>query len=586
MNYKLRSERNKDLSITEQIFLNRGFALEDINHFLNTTQDDVLSPDTIAHMRDGAQMLIKHISANDNIFIQIDSDCDGFTSAALLINYLHRHFPYFVENYVQYRVQDGKEHGIILKNVPKGTKLVIAPDSSSNDYTEHQILKEHDIDVLVIDHHLAEKVSEYACVINNQLCDYPTKSLSGVGMVYKFCSYIDELLKVDTVNDYLDLVAVGMVGDMMDMRDFETKYLITEGVARIRNPHIKLRCMTNEYSIGPELTPFGISFYIAPFINAINRSGTFDEKMLVFESMLEYKAYDEIPSTKRGCKGQLETRVEQAIRTSNNVKNRQGRVEEAASEILEQLIQENNLLQNRLLIITIPPEMAVDSSIVGLAANQIANKYMRPTLILNELELGTTKFWSGSGRNFANSPLSRFKTFLSFTDLCDFVEGHEGAFGVSIKQTNLPKLIEKTNEQLANIDFTPTYLVDFEFQFNDPYNLRNAILDIGALKKHWGQGIEEPLIIVKNIKITNNNLTLYEKGPTLKIALPEDISGMGVELMKFRSSEEEYNSLYSESGCVTINVIGTCEINSWHGNLKPQITIKDYEIIGKDAYYF
>ena len=43
----------------------------------------------------------------------------------------------------------------------------------------------------------ADMISTDACVINNQLCDYPTKSLSGVGMVYKFCSYIDELLNVD-----------------------------------------------------------------------------------------------------------------------------------------------------------------------------------------------------------------------------------------------------------------------------------------------------------------------------------------------------------------------------------------------------
>ena len=41
------------------------------------------------------------------------------------------------------------------------------------------------IDVLVIDHHQAEKLSEYACVVNNQLCNYPTKSLSGVGLYIK-----------------------------------------------------------------------------------------------------------------------------------------------------------------------------------------------------------------------------------------------------------------------------------------------------------------------------------------------------------------------------------------------------------------
>ena len=83
-------------------------------------------------------------------------------------------------------------------------KLVIAPDSSSNDYEVHKELAERGIDVLVLDHHEAEKYSEYACVINNQMCDYPTKALSGAGVVYKFCSYLDELLGEENADDYID----------------------------------------------------------------------------------------------------------------------------------------------------------------------------------------------------------------------------------------------------------------------------------------------------------------------------------------------------------------------------------------------
>jgi hypothetical protein len=37
--------------------------------------------------------------------------------------------------------------------------------------------------------------------------------------------------------------------------------------------------------------------------------------------MLETRAYELIPSTKRGCKGQMETKVEQACRNCNNLKN-------------------------------------------------------------------------------------------------------------------------------------------------------------------------------------------------------------------------------------------------------------------------
>ena len=122
----------------------------------------------------------------------IDSDCDGFTSAALFINYLNKLFPHFAQSNIIYKAHVGKEHGILTKDrVPNGVKLVVAIDSSSNEFEVHQSLVESGIDVLVIDHHEAEKVSDYACVINNQLCDYPTKSLSGVGMAYKFCCYID-----------------------------------------------------------------------------------------------------------------------------------------------------------------------------------------------------------------------------------------------------------------------------------------------------------------------------------------------------------------------------------------------------------
>ena len=88
-----------------------------------------------------------------------------------------------------------KHHGIVVDDIPEGTKLVVALDASSNEYDIHKELAERGIDVLVIDHHLTDSLSENACVINNQLCDYPNKALSGVGMVYKFCCFFDSILQ-------------------------------------------------------------------------------------------------------------------------------------------------------------------------------------------------------------------------------------------------------------------------------------------------------------------------------------------------------------------------------------------------------
>ena len=93
----------------------------------------------------------------------------------------------------------------------------------------------------------------------------------------------------------------------------------------------------------------------------------------------------------------------------------------------------------------------------------------------------------------------------------------------------------------------------------------------------------EPYIAIKNLKITQDNLQLMspDKHPTLKIKLKN-----GVEVIKFKSSEEEYNSLISPTGCVIINVIGKCNKNVWNDRITPQITVTDYEIIERREYDF
>ncbi len=126
----------------------------------------------------------------------------------------------------------------------------------------------------------------------------------------------------DVASEFLDILAAATVGDMMDQRDFETHYFTQLGLTRLRNPFIKGMAEKNAYSIGDTLTPIGVAFYIVPLVNAITRVGTMEEKKLLFESTLEWKACELIPSTKRGCAGQQEERITQSLRTCTNVKNR------------------------------------------------------------------------------------------------------------------------------------------------------------------------------------------------------------------------------------------------------------------------
>ena len=539
-------------------------------------------------------MLIKHIAAGHKILIQIDSDCDGYTSAALLINYLNCLFPAFVQNNIIYRFHSGKEHGIILATIPADVSLVIAPDSSSNDYEVHKQLAERQVDVLVIDHHEAERVSEFACIINNQLCDYPTKSLSGVGMVYKFCQYIDEIMNVDYADYFLDLVSLGMTADMMDLRDYETKHLIHRGLTDIRNPFFKGMVDKNAYSLGSDLTPMGIAFYVAPYVNATIRMGTPEEKQIMFEAMLDFKAYREIPSTKRGCKGQKEQVVEQAVRNCVNIKNRQTKARDSGVEIIENLIKTNNLLDNKVLIVQVPAAAHIEKNLTGLIANQLMARYQRPVLLLNEtiydqevfdangayLFAFGEKCWEGSARGYDKSSLSDFRQFCLHSGIVMYAEGHANAFGFGIRDKAMKEFINYCNIYLAYTTFEPCYHVDFVFSA-DNFN-GTDIIEIAELKSLWGQGIDEPYIALENVKVTANSITLMspDKNPTLKITLPN-----GTTLIKFKSSQEEFESLKTD-GLITINIVGKCERNVWNGRVNPQIILEDYEITNKVEYYF
>ena len=581
MRYQLIAPRDEAMSAVEQVLHNRGIKLEDMERFKYPSQNDIVDPLCLEHMHEGVQMLMKHVGQNDKIFIQVDSDCDGYTSAAILINYLNCLFPHFVQTKISYRIHDGKQHGLLTDTIPEDIKLVIAPDSSSNDYEEHEALHNKGIDVLVLDHHEAEKYSEFACVINNQMCDYPTKALSGAGVVYKFCCYMDSLLGTSYADDYVDLATAGIIADVMPLKDFEIRQIILKGMQGFRNPLLKTMVAEDNFHFqGKALTPFNIAWYIAPYINAITRSGTMSEKQVVFESMIEFLAYKTVPSTKRGCKGQFETRVEQAVRTCKNVKNRQTKSKDGAMDAVLKTIKDENLLEHKILAIRLDPKYAADKNLTGLIANGLLDTYCRPILILNKVIEDGKVMWQGSGRGYDKANLGSLRDLLEQSGLVDYAQGHAMAFGVSIPEENYDALVQYVDEAYKDFDCTPIYSVDLIWDGTKDLSSK-AFAEIADEEKIWGKGVEDPLIAIEGFRVYGRQLRLFglEKGkPTLNIQLDD-----GSSLVKFKSSEEEYELLHSDLGYVIINAVGTCTRSNWG---IPQFMITDYEIIGRNEYYF
>lgn len=602
MKYQLIKEINNNYDAIEQILTNRGINYNDIGHYLNTTDDDINEPEAFGldrEMKSAAISLITTISQEKDVLVIVDCDCDGFTSSALLINYLYELFPAWVTNHLKWFIHENKEHGLsdVMDYIwQKNFSVIIVPDAGSNDYEYHKELKQAEKTVIILDHHEAEKISEDAIVINNQLSDYPNKYLSGVGVTWQFCRYIDKIMNSSKANEYLDLVALGNMADMMSMRSMETKHLINKGFKEenLKNPFIYGMAEKNSYSLGGKITPMGAAFYIAPFVNAMVRSGTLEEQELLFKSMLKHKAFEEIPSNKRGHKpGEMEKVVDQALRTATNVKNRQTRAQDAGMELIESLIEKNNMMEHKVLLFLLEPGQ-IDKNIAGLCANKIMAKYQRPCCILTKVEEidpniiltshppkpCVTISYQGSARGCDKTGINNFKEICENTGVIMYAEGHQGAFGLGITAENIDKFIEKTDEALKDTSEEPVYFVDYIY---DGVNVKpENILDIATLEDLWGKDMDESFIAIKDLKVSKDMVTLMspDKKPTLKITLPDKVS-----LIKFGSSQEEYETFLTE-GYIKIDVVGKCNANVWNGYTTAQLLIEDYEITGQSKYCF
>lgn len=532
----------------------------------------ITDPTLLDNIDKGAEMLINHL-ANGQVYLLVDCDVDGLTSAAIIYNYIHAWT--IPANPIYIGHHSGKQHGVKVDNVPEGTTLVLTPDAGSNQYEEHQQLKKMGIDVLVIDHHHAEKYSEDACVINNQLSGrFPSKGLSGAGVVYKFCQYLDSILGLKKANDFIDLAALGCVADMMDLRDEEVQYIVSRGLKRIKNEGFKAVIDKQSFVLKnrTQLFPVDVSFYIAPLINAITRVGTIEEKELMFLAFTQ--GTKELQSKKRGAASdEIETAADMFARVAVNARSRQNREIENAMDLLIGRINEFDLDNDKLMVLYTKDEDKVNRDITGLVAMKLTKLYDKPVLLLKESD---DEVYKGSGRGLNDSELKDFRAFCDNSGFFELAQGHAGAFGAWIPKSKVHPFLSYANQELSDIDFGQnTYFVDYVFEKNEITELANLILDIDT-GEFFGQGVEEPRVIAKEIVVKQEDI-FFMKNNSLKF------SYKGIDFAVFGNAE--IYEAFAKEPLLALNIYGIPKANHYKGTITPQLTIKDYEFLNFKALF-
>ena len=130
---------NKDIreNYTNELLMERGLSPKELDYFLNVPDDSYLEDPILFDNIDQAWALFKVMmcaSKDETITVVVDSDVDGFTSAAIFIQYLRK---FNKEVKIVPILHQGKGHGLsdtyedVFNTYPS---YVVLPDAGSNDY--------------------------------------------------------------------------------------------------------------------------------------------------------------------------------------------------------------------------------------------------------------------------------------------------------------------------------------------------------------------------------------------------------------------------------------------------------------------
>ena len=571
---------NKDIreNYTNELLMERGLSPEELQYFLDVPNDSALqTPLNLKNIEQAGNLFERMVNADSSqtITVVCDSDVDGFTSAAIFIQYIKK---CGTKANIKPILHKGKGHGLsdtfddVLETMPS---WVVLPDAGSNDYEYMKQLRESFVDdggapeFLILDHHIVEpdtKFYEHAVIVNNQLSpNYKNKDLCGAGVTWQFCRYYDSLKNTSYANEYIDLAALGIISDMMSMLSLENRYIVHTGLNNIQNYFFKALCEKQAFSMGGKVTPITVAFYITPLINAMIRAGSMEEKERCFTAFID--GHQLVPSQKRGAKGTYEEVAIESARECTNARAKQNRVLDKVVEELEIKIAKHDLLSNKILFIRLddedfPPELN------GLCAMKLAAKYQRPTIVARLNDEGEIK---GSSRGLNESELTSFKNFMDESGFFTFTAGHDNACGIGIYDKNLSAFHEYANEKLANVDFGENwYEVNFERIAADQ-DIEQLIYNIAEHEDLWGQGNPEPLIHIRDINITSKDVQIMGKSAdTVKIVK------FGIAYMKFHAKQMLED--LAKYDVIKLEVVGRANLNEWMGQYTPQIFISNYQI--------
>ncbi|NLL89823.1 MAG: single-stranded-DNA-specific exonuclease RecJ [Dehalococcoidales bacterium] len=527
-----------------QLMYNRGLTNPaQIEAFIKADSSLSGDPLLLPDIHQAINRVYQGLLSGEKIAVYGDFDVDGITGTAILVQGLQA-LGGDITPYIPHRIREG--HGLnsaaldYLKG--EGISLVITVDCGVTGIAQVKKAKRHGLDIVITDHHTPlGELPEAVAVVDPKRDDskYPFDELAGVGVAYKFLEALYKGIGWEKqIANYLDLVALGTVADMMPLLG-ENRYLVKQGLKELsknRRPGIR------EISIlaGIDIANIGteeISWALAPRLNAASRleHALTSYKLMVTESTEEAQ--------------------DLSILLEEQNSERQKMTSRSLAKAREQ-VQAKGIAP---LLIASDPDYP--PGIIGLVAGRLSEEFYRPSIVIKVGE----KSSNGSCRSIPEFNI--IKALNECHELMSDFGGHDRAAGFTMPTKNLARLEEKlgqiAEEQLEGLDLRPKLDIDAVTTLSQMGGETYQSLQSLA---PFGMGNPVPTFLSRSVEVVTCQ-TMGNNGDHLRLRLKQN--NVNWEAVAFGLGERS-KGMHSH-----IDIVYNLRLERWRGEERLRLNIQD-----------
>ncbi|MEA4908134.1 MAG: single-stranded-DNA-specific exonuclease RecJ [Anaerolineaceae bacterium] len=536
--------------LLRQLLYNRQIAGAESAHAFLTTSGSLHDPFLLLDMEAAVERILWAIDCHEPIAVYGDYDVDGVTATALLVQVLRR-MGGEASGYIPNRFDEG--YGLnneALENLyQEGIRLVITVDCGIRSPREAELARQLGMDLIISDHHepLEEIPVTRAVVCPKRPGDtYPEKNLAGVGLAYKIAEALLTRRPMPgfTQDDWLDLVAVGTVADVVPLVG-ENRSLVRAGLHYLRYSQRQgIRSLAGVSGWRIEAaTARDIGFLLGPRLNAAGR----------LESALA--SFDLLMCDDLSTAGLLAQKLDDQNRQRQDLT----RQMQETAEQLEPVGEDDFLV--------FASDPSFNMGVVGLVASRLTEAYYRPAVIAAVCE----KYTRGSCRSIPEFHITH--ALDECADLLVRHGGHAMAAGFTVENEKLAELAARLKSiaarELAAQDLRPVLTADMEIQLRD---LKPAILNEIDLLEPTGLGNPGVLFVSRGLKVLRYR-KVGSDGQHLRLTVSD--GKIIYDAIAFRMG------CWAEEMPAYVDLLYTFEQNYYNGRVSLQLGVRDLKPSGE-----